>query len=178
MNKQDIDKAAAALTGAIQYFSPMVIALNQADEVFAVLSNALKLKEVVEKEVGMARAELEALKTGVETSRAAITENDAAAAQAKTQAENDIANAKAQADAEVKAIKAAVADRTKKAVADSEAKIAAAIAATEGAQAAHKQAMAAMATAEADLTLDVSALENKLAALREQAQKFAAALVG
>jgi hypothetical protein len=105
MNKQEIDKASAALTGAISYFSPMVIALNQADEVFSVLSNAIKLKASIEKEVDSLKATLEPLKAQVESSKAAITENDAAVIAAKTQAVKDIADAKAQADADVQSIK-------------------------------------------------------------------------
>jgi len=178
MNKQDIDKASAALTGAVNYFSPMVIALNQADEVFSVLGNAIKLKASIEKEVDTLQATLEPLKAEVESSRAAIKANDAAALGAKQQAEKDIAEAKAQADAEVKAIKAAVADRTKKAVADSEAKIAQVNAAAQQAQDAYDKEVAVMAAGKASLQADVNALEAKLASLRDQAKKFAAAIAG
>ena len=178
MNKQDIDKASAALTGAINYFSPAVIALNQADEVFAVLSNAIKFKDSIEKEVEALKDSLEPLKAEIETSKAAITANDAAAAQAKAQALTDIADAKAQADAEVKSIKAAVTDRTKKAVADSEAKIAEVTTAAEVAKTQHDDLVAMMESSKAALQTDIAALEAKLSALREQAQKFAASLVG
>jgi chromosome segregation ATPase len=177
MNKQDIDKASAALTGAVNFFSPMVVALNQADEVFSVLSNAIKLKASIEKEVDALKAEVAPLKAAVETSKAAITANDAAAVDAKTQAEKDIADAKAQADAEVKSIKATVADRTKKAVEDSEAKIAATIAAAQQAKDEHEKDVAVMLAGKASLQADVDKLEAKLASLREQAKKFAASLV-
>ena len=177
MNKQDIDKASAALTGAINYFSPMVIALNQADEVFSVLSNAIKFKASIEKEVDALKAEVAPLKAEVEASKAAITANDAAAKEAKVQAEKDIADAKAQADAEVKSIKAAVADRTKKAVADSEAKIAQVNAAATQAEDAYAKEIKLMLAGKAALQAEVDALEAKLASLREQAKKFAASLV-
>ena len=177
MNKQDIDKASAALTGAVNFFSPMVIALNQADEVFSVLSNAIKFKASIEKEVDYLKAEIAPLKAEVEASAAAINANNAAAKEAKTQAEKDIAEAKAQADAEVKSIKASVADRTKKAVADSEARISEAHYARELAQDNYNKEVNVMAAGKASLQAEVNALETKLASLREQAKKFAASLV-
>jgi chromosome segregation ATPase len=177
MNKQDIDKASAALTGAVNFFSPMVIALNQADEVFSVLSNAIKFKASIEKEVDYLKAEIAPLKAEVEASAAAINANNAAAIEAKAQAEKDIADAKAQSDAEVKSIKAAVADRTKKTVADSEARIAQANAAAQQAEDAYAKEVNVMAAGKASLQADVDALEAKLASLREQAKKFAASLV-
>ena len=177
MNKQDIDKASAALTGAIGYFSPMVVALNQADEVFAVLSNAIKFKASIEKEVDVLKAEVAPLKAEVEASKVAITANNAAVVAAKAQAEKDIAEAKAQADAEVKSIKAGVAERTKKSVADAEAKIAQVSAAAQQAQDAYDKEVAVMSAGKASLQADVNALEAKLASLREQAKKFAASLV-
>jgi chromosome segregation ATPase len=177
MNKQDIDKASAALTGAIGYFSPMVVALNQADEVFSVLSNAFKLKAAIEKEVDALKAEVAPLKAEVESSKLAITANDAAAIEAKAQAEKDIAEAKAQAEVEVKSIKATVAERTKKSVADSEAKIVQVNAAAQQAKDAYDKEVAVMLAGKASLQADVNALESKLASLREQAKKFAASLV-
>jgi chromosome segregation ATPase len=178
MNKQDIDKASAALTGAVNYFSPMVVALNQADEVFSVLGNAIKLKDAIEKEVATLQATVEPLKAEVESSKAAIKANDDAAIEAKQQAEKDIVAAKAQADAEVKAIKADVAERTKKAVADSNAKIAEVTVVAQQAKEAYDKEVAVMLANKAALQADVGVLETKLAALREQAKKFAASLVG
>jgi hypothetical protein len=178
MNKQDIDKASAALTGAVNYFSPMVVALNQADEVFSVLSNAIKLKDSIEKEVATLKATVEPLKSEVESSKAAIKANDAAAVEAKIQADKDIAEAKAQADAEVKSIKAGVAERTKKAVADSEAKIAEVTVAAQQAKETYDKEVAVMLANKTAVQADVDALETKLATLREQAKKFAASLVG
>jgi chromosome segregation ATPase len=177
MNKQDIDKASAALTGAVNFFSPMVIALNQADEVFSVLSNAIKFKASIEKEVDALKAEVAPLKAEVEASKAAITANDAAAKEAKAQAEKDIADAKAQADAEVKSIKAAVADRTKKSIMDAESKIAASYEMLNQAHEVYKNDMTVMSAGKASLQAEVTALETKLASLREQAKKFAASLV-
>jgi chromosome segregation ATPase len=177
MNKQDIDKASAALTGAISYFSPMVVALNQADEVFSVLSNAIKLKASIEKEIDALKEILGPFQAQIDAGKAAVKESEAAATEAKAQAEKDIAEAKAQADAEVKSIKAGVADRTKKSVADAEAKIAEANAAAQQAKTQYENNMALMATAKAALQADVDKLETKLASLREQAKKFAASLV-
>ena len=178
MNKQDIDKASAALTGAVNYFSPMVVALNQADEVFSVLSNAIKFKDSIEKELDTLQATLKPLKAEVESSKAAIKANNYAATEAKQQADKDIAEVKAQADAEVKAIKADVAERTKKAVADSEAKIAESTVAAQQAKESYDKELASMLANKATLQADVDVLETKLAALREQAKKFAASLVG
>jgi chromosome segregation ATPase len=177
MNKQDIDKAASALVGAKNYFAPVVTALNQADEVFSVLSNAIKLKDALEKDVDSLQSVLTGLKDQVLTTQAAISSNVKLTAEAKAQADKDIADAKAQADAEVKSIKAAVADRTKKTVADSEARIAQANAAAQQAEDAYAKEVNVMAAGKASLQADVDALEAKLASLREQAKKFAASLV-
>lgn len=177
MNKQDIDKAGSALTGAINYFKPMVVALNQADEVFAVLSNAIKLKESLEKDVVNLQATADTLVKQVAESKAAIVDNQVIAEQARAQAAKDIADAKAEAAAEVKATKASVADRTKKTIADSEARIAATALAEQEAQATHNASVAAMSATKAELEASVATLETKLAKLKEQAQKFAASLV-
>lgn len=177
MNKQDIDKAAASLTGAINYFSPMVIALNQAGEVFAVLSNAIKLKASIEKEVDAIKEIIGPLQAQIDAGKAAVKESESAAVDAKAKAAQDIADAKAQAEAEVKAIKAAVADRTKKSVADAESRIAEANAAAQLAHKEYANDIAVMAANKAALQSDVDALETKLAKLRDQAKKFAASLV-
>jgi predicted nucleic acid-binding Zn-ribbon protein len=177
MNKQDIDKAASALVGAKNYFAPVVTALNQADEVFSVLSNAIKLKDALEKDVDSLQSVLSGLKDQVSVSQKAIESNVTALAQAKAQAEKDIADAKAQADAEVKSIKAAVADRTKKSIMDAESKIAASYEMLNQAHEMYKNDMTVMSAGKASLQADVDALEAKLASLREQAKKFAASLV-
>lgn len=177
MNKQDIDKASSALTGAITYFAPMVTALNQADEVFSVLSNAIKFKTAIEKEVDALKSEIEPLKAEVETSKAAITANDAAAVEAKVKAEKEIADATAQAKESIKLIQASVADRVKKATEDADAKVAEITAATEKTKAEYDSAVAAMESVKNALTADITALETKLASLREKAKKFAASLV-
>jgi hypothetical protein len=95
----------------------------------------------------------------------------------KEQAEKDIADAKAQADAEVNSIKAGVAERTKKSVADADTRIAQVNAAAQQAKATYDKEVAVMSAAKASLQADVNALETKLASLREQAKKFAASLV-
>ena len=177
MNKQDIDKAAASLTGAINYFSPMVIALNQADEVFSVLSNAIKLKASLEKEVDAIKEIIAPLQAQIDAGKAAVKESEAEAVDAKAKAAHDIADAKAQAEAEVKAIKAAVADRTKKSVADAESRIAQANGAAQQAHKDYANDIAVMESTKATLQSDVDKLEAKLASLREQAKKFAASLV-
>jgi len=176
MNKQDIDKASSALTGAINYFSPVVVALNQADEIFSVLSNAVKLQEVMERDVAALKSTAATLTKQVEDSKAAIVNNKEIAAQAQTQADKDVADAKAQATAAVAEIKASVADRTKKAIADSEAKIAAATQAAQEAHSAHAETIASLVSTKSELEISVAALDKKLAALKEQAQKFAASL--
>jgi len=177
MNKQDIDKAASALVGAKNYFAPVVTALNQADEVFSVLSNAIKLKDALEKDVDSLQSVLAGLKDQVSSSQDAIASNVTVLAEAKAQAEKDIADDRAQADAEVESIKTAVADRTKKSLADAEEKISAGYVALEQANALYKKDMATIESNKASLQADVDALESKLATLREQAKKFAASLV-
>lgn len=177
MNKQDIDKASSALVGALNYFTPISTALGQADEVFSVLSNAVKFKAAIEKDVSSLQSVLSGLKDQVSESQAAIAANVEAAKQAKAQAEKDIADAKAQADAEVKSIKVTVADRTKKSVADADAKIAEVNEAAAQAKAVYESDVAVMTANKAALQSDVDALETKLAKLRDQAKKFAASLV-
>lgn len=176
MLKQDIDKAAAALTGAIGYFKPMVVALNQADEVFSVLSNAVKLKSSIETEVEVLKETLADVKLQLEEGKAAIIDNKEVARNAKEMAEKDIAEAKAYAIAEVKQIKESVSERTKKFIIDSDARLAAANLALENSTKNHGVAMAKMAEEEATLKASIVELESKLTKLKEQAQKFAASL--
>jgi len=178
MNKQDIDKAASALVGAKNYFAPVVTALNQADEVFSVLSNAIKLKAAIEKEVDALKAEVAPLKAEVESSKAAIIANNTAAADSKVQADRYIADVKVQTENEVKSIKATVTDRTQKFVADSEAKIAQVNAAAKQAEDAYAKEINLMSASKVSLQAEIDALEAKLASLREQVKKFAASLVG
>ena len=184
MNKQDIDKAASALTGAINYFAPMVVALNKSEEVFASLSNALKHKAVLERDIAAMTATAEGLAKQVTDSELAIGQNRELAAQAKVeaqaQADKYVADAKAQAQAQADAFKVALAERGKRANAAAEAKILAADkAATEAQQAkeAHEAAVADMTAQRDALKNSVTALETKLATLKDQAQKFAASLV-
>jgi chromosome segregation ATPase len=181
MNKQDIDKAAAALTGAINYFAPMVVALNRADEVFAVLSNALKLKESLDvelprlkKEIADTKQEFKNISLALES---AMTSNKENAEKVIEQARKDIEEAKAKADVEVVEIKKSVAERTKKAIVDSEAKIALATQEAQEAQTASQESIAVLQNSKTELEKEVSDLEAKLTTLKKQAQKFAAFLV-
>ena len=144
---------------------------------FSVLSNAVKFKAAIEKDVSSLQSTLSGLKDQVSESQAAIAANVEAAKQAKAQAEKDVADAKAQADAEVKEIKASVADRTKKSVADAESRIAQANGAAQQAHKDYANDIAVMESTKATLQSDVDKLEAKLASLREQAKKFAASLV-
>ena len=76
----------------------------------------------------------------------------------------------------MKSIKAAVADRTKKSIADAEAKIVQVNAAAQQAKDVYEKDVAVMSAGKASLQADVDALESKLTSLREQAKKFAASL--
>lgn len=181
MNKQDVDKAASALTGAIGYFAPMVNALNQADEVFSVLSNAIKLKDFITKEVDKLKAEKDSLVNAVAASKAAskeaIAENDAAAMKARAMAAQAIADAKEQADAKVKEILDSVVTSTKAAVEESKARQAELAAAVVTAQASFNATTSEMQATKAAMESDIAVLDKKLENLRAQAKKFAASLV-
>ena len=61
----DFSQARSALAGALSVAGPMLKALEQADTVFGVLTNAEKHKKLLETEVADYKAELEKLKATV-----------------------------------------------------------------------------------------------------------------
>jgi len=176
MDSSEIHNASVSLNGAVKFFTPMVTALNQAQEVFGVLQNAAKHKDVLVRDVEALKQNAEDLKAQVEASKAAITSNNAAAAEAKDLATKQVAEAQSYAAAQIKEIKATISEKTKGAVealADKEAEVAEKIEALQkefDAYAASKQAI------KTDLEKSISALETKLDGLRAQAKKFAASL--
>jgi len=176
MDSSDIHNASVALTGAVKYFSPMVVALNQAQEVFEVLQNATKHKDALVRDVEALKKSAEDYKAKEEASKAAITANDAAAIEAKKLAIQEISDAQADAAAQIKEIKASVSAKTKNvvdALAAKEAEFAEKMSTLQqdfDSDAASKNA------ARADLEKSILALEAKLDGLRAQAKKFAASL--
>lgn len=177
MNKQDIDKAAASLTQAINFFSPMVVALNGADEVFSSLANATNHKAVLTKEVEKLKKTVEDLKAQAEAGAAAVTANDAAVIEAKAAAEQSIADARQQAQTQVTDILNTVTANTNSANA-AFAKLQSDIATqTENMQKAYADEMAALGISKQELEASIKVLETKLDKLKEQAKKFAASFV-
>jgi chromosome segregation ATPase len=178
MNIHDIDTAKSNLNQALNLFSPMVTALSGAEEVLSILSNAVKHKDVLTKEVDALKKSVADLQAKEEASKVAITENDAATAAAKAEAVQAIADAKQQADAKVAEILASVAAQTKVAVeafgkkqADLTAKI----------DELDKDLASKVVQAqirEAELSTAVQQLEAKLEKIKGQAKKFADTLVG
>jgi hypothetical protein len=177
MDKQDIDKASVALTGALTYFSPIARALGQAEEVFSVLSNALKHKIALEADVAAAQVALVDTLARVDGAKEqrTLAINDLAQvraqvaadlAQVKTEADQAVEQAKASADA---AIEANVIRQRQ-----SEAESAAAIAT---ARQDSEIVMNELATQKDELQAEVAALEERLVDVRAQLKRFADSLV-
>ena len=178
MDKQDIDKASVALTGALAYFSPISRALGQAEEVFSVLSNAIKHKIALEADVANAQAALVETLARVETAKDQRTEaiNDLAQVRAETAA--DIAQAKAEAKEAVKQIKVsadAAIQAHKGRQQQSETESAAAIA---EARQASEIVLKDLNAQKDELQAEVAVLEEKLVDVRAQLKRFADSLVG
>lgn len=178
MDKQDIDKASVALTGALAYFSPIARALGQAEEVFSVLSNAIKHKNAIEADVAGAQATLADTLARIETAKEQRTSavNDLAQVRAQTAA--DIAQAKTDAKEAVKQIKVsadAAIEAHKVRRQQSEAESGAAIA---EARRASEIVLKDLNTQKDELQAEVAALEEKLVDVRAQLKRFADSLVG
>jgi hypothetical protein len=170
----DVDTANLNLNQAINFFSPMVVALNGAEQVFAALANSARYKEVLTREVADLKKTADDLKAQAEASALAITANDAAAVEAKAVALKAIADAQQEAATQVKEIKASVATDTKAAKAAFAALQADIAAKTEAIQKAYGDEGSALAVSKQELEASVKALELKLDTLKEQAKKFAA----
>jgi hypothetical protein len=67
MDSSDIHNASVSLSGAVKYFTPMVVALNQAQEVFEVLQNATKHKDALVRDVEALKKSAEDFKAKEET---------------------------------------------------------------------------------------------------------------
>lgn len=172
----DVDTANLNLNQAINFFAPMVVALNGAEQVFAALANSARYKEVLTREVAALKKTADDLKAQAESSELTITANDAAAVEAKTVALKAIADAQQQAVTQVKEILASVATDTK-AAKDAFVTLQSEIATkTSAAQKVYADEIAAMSVSKQSLEATISALEVKLDKLKEQAKKFAASL--
>lgn len=176
MSDTDFSAARSALVGALNVAGPILTALQQAETVFGVLANAEKHKRMLESEVSDYKVELEKTKTAVSkqqeklkavTAEIGIAEKDAdTRIEAALQAEKaQLAAAKLSVAQDISALNTARA----KAQAEADAAIVAA-------QAAMATITSDLAAKEAALQSDITALEKKLAALRANAAKFAAAL--
>ena len=176
MNSSDIHNASVSLNGAVKFFSPMVTALNQAQEVFDVLQNAAKHKDVLVRDVEALKKNAEDLKAQAEASKAAITSNNAAAIEAKNLAAKQVAEAQADAAAQIKEIKTSISAKTKSVVEALAAKEAEFAEKMDTLQKDFDADTASKTAVKVDLEKSISALETKLDGLRAQAKKFAASL--
>lgn len=178
MIKQDIDKALAALTGASRYFGPIVTALNQADEVLAVLSHAIKHKDALEKDVAAAKATLE----GYESRVAELAAQEATAGDgvklAQAQATLDLENTARDCAAQVKAAKDAAAEAIKKHNARQAAHEAACTAVIEATTKESTEVVSALTLKKDALQAEVALWEQKLVDARAQVQQLAVSLAG
>jgi chromosome segregation ATPase len=176
MNQNEINKASSQLSQAIRYFAPMIDALNGADEVLAILTNAVLHKERLLREIAESQKNADELKAQAEDSKKAITQHDAAAVEAKAAAEKAIADAQASAQTQIESILASVAEQTQKATDAFSAKQAEIAEATAKMEQEYSASVAGWQAKEKDLTASVATLEAKLDKLKEQAKKFAASL--
>lgn len=174
MNKQDIDKASSQLAQAIRYFSPMIDALNGADDVLSILANAVQHKEALLREVADIQANTDALKAQAEDSKKAISTHDAAALEAKIAADKVIVDAQVHANEQVSIILASIAEKTQEAIDAFALKQLEMSEATSKMQGEYSAAVADWQAKEQELTDSVAMLETKLDKLKEQAKKFAA----
>ena len=178
MSNPDFSNARSALTGALNVAGPILVALQQAEQVFGVLQNAEKHSKALAMDVDSQKKELAALEDKI-----AATQKKAADVLA------EVGIAEADADARIEAVVAA----EKKAVSDAKKataeKMTAGLAAADAliqeamarASAAQEQAdtkIAELRANEAELIASTTQLESKLDKLKAQAQKFAAALTG
>lgn len=174
MDINEVNKAAATLANTVKVLSPIVVALNGADEVFSILKNATRHQAVILKEVETLRQTAEDLKAQAEASRADISKYDAEVAEAHAEAKQAIADAQQQAKTQVADILASVAINTKSAQAafvELQSDIATKTAAM---QKSYADESATLSETKQDLEASVKALETKLDKLKEQAKKFAA----
>jgi hypothetical protein len=176
MDSSDIHNASVSLSGAVKYFTPMVVALNQAQEVFDVLQNAAKHKDALVRDVEVLKKSAEDYKAKEEASKAAITFNDAAAIEARDLAAKQVAEAQAEAAAQIREIKASVSAKTKNVVEALAAKETEFVEKMDTLQRDFDSDTASKNAVRADLEKSISALEAKLDGLRAQAKKFAASL--
>jgi chromosome segregation ATPase len=178
MDKQDIDKASVALTGALAYFSPISRALGQAEEVFSVLSNAIKHKIALETDVASAKATLADTLARIETAKEQRTSAINDLAQVRAQVAADLAQVKTEASEAIEQVKASAAaaiEANKTRQQQSETESAAAIA---EARQASEIVMNELATQKDELQAEVAALEERLVDVRAQLKRFADSLVG
>ena len=173
MNIHDINTAKSNLNQALNLFSPMVTALSGAEEVLSILSNAVKHKEVLTKEVDTLKKAVAELQAKEEASALAITANDAAAVEAKATALQEIANAQQTANVRVEQILASVNEQTKAAVEAFGKKQADLTAQIDALDKALASKVVQAQIREAELNTAVQQLEAKLEKIRGQVKRFA-----
>jgi len=176
MESSEFSVANAQLKQALKFFTPIAKALEDANGVFSVLSNATDHQDKLLRNLAALQKTADDLKAQAEASALAITANDAAAVEAKAVAAQAIVDAQQQADTQVKEILASVATDTKAAKAAFAALQADIAAKTVAIQTAYGDEGSALAVSKQALEAEVKALETKLDKLKEQAKKFAASL--
>ena len=176
MSNTDFSGARSALVGALSVAGPILTALQQADQVFGVLANAEKHKRVLEAEVADYKAELEKTKGAVTKLQEKLKAVTAEISVAEKEADARIEAALAAEKVQVQEAKVATAQAIATMTATRDKVQTEAATAMAASQAAHTEAMAAFNAKEASISVNITALEKKLEALRANAAKFAAAL--
>ena len=178
MEKTEIDAARAQAGQVVAVLTPLLQALQSANEVLSVASNAEKLRGALTGDVADLKNQAITLKEAVD----ALTLR-------KQELANDVQVAEANARERARIAAQALEETVKEAEAAAQARAAAAAAAAaetevgfakkmNEAQDATDAAVAALFTRQQQATDAAAAAEKRLAAIQEQAQKFAAALAG
>jgi chromosome segregation ATPase len=178
MNKQDIDKAFSAFSGAKRTFEPILTALSQADEVLSIMSNAIVLQDSLLTDTAKLKLKSDELTKQVSDLQVEALSGNAAVEQAKNQAAKDIADAKEQAKVQVKTILDAVAAKTKSAQDAFEAKQAELTNKATQLQSEFDASSAALTAQKTDLEAQIATLQKKLDSITAQAKKFADSIAG
>lgn len=177
MDKQDIDKASSSLSGAIRFFSPITTALSQADEVFSVLSNAIKLKEALNVEVSALKAEKTNLDKKLDAKSLEIAKFSSESEARISELNNSVLSAEKMAKDRLEQITL----KTEAGMAEASALLESQRAALQSDFSASKQVfeleMRGMETKRSELETVIASLETKLDGLKKKAKQFADSLV-
>ena len=176
MKDADISLARSALTEALNVAGPILTALQQAEQVFGVLQNTEKHRKALAAEVAALQKAIPDAKAAKESAEAHIAAVKAEVAVAEADADERINATITYEAARIAEAKRASAEAIAAAQANAQKIQAECDQATSEVVQVHSAAMAEMTAKEKELSDSIAALEKKLATLRANAAKFAAAL--